>query len=57
MTLAAARRFVLHGDHRRLVEDDAAAANVDQSIGSAEIDREVVGEITSEALEHVAGWT
>ena len=50
--LAAARRFVLHCDDRRLVEHDAALAHVDQRVGGSKIDREVIGEITSKAFEH-----
>ena len=32
----------LDRDHRRLVEDDAAAADVDERIGGSEVDRHVV---------------
>ena len=31
-------------DHRRLVDDDAAAEHVDQRVGRAEVDGDVVGE-------------
>jgi hypothetical protein len=37
---------VLHvdGDHRRLVQDDAAAADVDKGVGRAQVDRHVTAE-------------
>jgi hypothetical protein len=51
--LAAARGFLAYGDHGRLVEHDALAAHVDQRIGRAKVDRQVVGEIAPEFLEHL----
>ena len=54
--LAAARRFVLDRDHRRLVQHDAAVADVDQRVGGAKVDREIVGEITAQAFEHGNLW-
>jgi hypothetical protein len=39
--LAAASRFVLHRDHRGFVQDDALAADVDERIRRAEVDRDV----------------
>ncbi len=50
--LAAAARFVLDGDHRRLVEDDALAADVDERVRRAEVDGDVAGEVAAEVLEH-----
>ena len=35
--LAAARGFILHGDHRRFVQNDAAFAHVDQRVRRPEI--------------------
>jgi len=35
---AASSGFVLHRDHRRLVENDAAFANVNQRVGRSKID-------------------
>ena len=42
-------------DHRRLVEHDALAAHVDQRVGGAEIDRQIVGKITAQKSEHGRG--
>ena len=39
-------------DDRRLVEDDALAALVNQRIGRAEVDREVIGKITAQKTKH-----
>ena len=39
-------------DYGGLVEHDARAAGVDQRIGGAEIDREIIGEQTPKTLEH-----
>jgi len=38
--------------HGRLVEHDALAANVDQRVGGAEVDRQVIGKIRAEETEH-----
>ena len=38
--------------HRRFVEDDAVAARVDEGIGGAKVDRQVIGKITQDVLEH-----
>ena len=46
------RRLVADRDDRGLVEDDALAAHVDEGVGGAEVDREVVGEVAPEVLEH-----
>ncbi len=50
--LAAAAGFILDRDHRGLVQHDALAAYIDQRVGGAEIDRDVAGEVSPEALEH-----
>ena len=51
--LGAARpAFLADGDHGRLVQNDALAADVDERVGCTEIDREVVGEKPPNALEH-----
>jgi hypothetical protein len=42
-------------DHRRLVEDDALAADIDQRVGRTEVDREIVREIALQKLEHRMG--
>ena len=46
-------RLQADGDDRRLVEDDALAAHVDQRVGGTEVDGEVVGEVFAEEAEHV----
>jgi len=55
--LAAARRFLADGHHGGLVEHDALAADVDQGVGSAEVDRKVVRKIAAKVLEHSRGET
>ena len=40
---------------RRLADDDAAVADVDERVGRAEIDADVAGEEAEEGVEHVAG--
>jgi hypothetical protein len=55
--LAAARGFVLHRDHRGLVEHDALVAHVDQRVGGAQVDRQIAGKIAAQAFEHEAGLT
>ena len=50
--LPRAARLLADRDDRRLVEHDALAANVDQSVCGAQIDRQVVGEIAAKILEH-----
>src|SRR5688572_944494 len=50
--LAAATRLVLDRDHRRFVEDDALAADVDEHVRRAEVDGDVAREVTPEVLEH-----
>jgi len=34
----------LHRDHRRLIADDPFALDVNQGVGGAKIDREIMGE-------------
>ena len=36
-------RFCVHGDYRRLVDNDAAAFDVDKRVGSAEVNADIVG--------------
>ena len=43
---------VANGHDGRLVEHDALAADVDEGIGSTEVDRQVVREQAAELLEH-----
>src|SRR5690606_28134549 len=50
--LAGAARLLANRDHRWLVQHDALAANVDQCVGGAQIDRKVVRKIPSKILEH-----
>ena len=51
--LLAVRPVLPDRDHRGFVQDDALAPRVDQGIGGAEVDCEVVGEIPGEKTEHV----
>src|SRR5262245_122960 len=44
--------FLADGDDRWLVEHDSFAAHVDQRVRGAEIDREVVGEVSAQKSEH-----
>ena len=49
----AARAAVLADrDHRRLVQHDALAARIDQRVGGAKVDRQIVGEDAAQAFEH-----
>ena len=48
-------RLVAMRHHRRLVQDDARALDVDQRVGGAEIDRHVRGEQAEQSREHLAG--
>ncbi len=41
-----------NGDHRRLVQDDAAIAHVNKGIGSAQVDRQIAGKHATQFLEH-----
>src|ERR1700690_1637512 len=50
--LAAATRFVLHGDDGGFVEYDSARLDVNQGIGGAQVDRQVTGKMTAEVLQH-----
>src|SRR5882672_9981847 len=50
--LLSAPRFLLHGDDRGLVGDDAHPADVDQRVRGAEIDGQVAGEELVNAVEH-----
>ena len=45
--------FEADGDDRWLIEDDAAAAHVNERIRRAEVDGEVVGKIFAEETEHL----
>jgi hypothetical protein len=51
--LAAGTAFLADGDHRRLVEDDALAAHVDERVGGAEVDGEVGGKVLGNEGEHL----
>src|SRR5690606_23455667 len=49
----AARSAVLpNRNHRWLVEDDSLPANVNQGVGRAEVDRQVVGKEATQTFEH-----
>ncbi len=39
-------------DYGGLIQDDALVADVDQGVGGAEVDREIVGEVAAEKSEH-----
>ncbi|KMQ81513.1 hypothetical protein RF55_26109, partial [Lasius niger] len=41
--------------HRRLVQHDALSTHIDQRIGGAQIDRNVVGEDPAKLFEHESG--
>ena len=43
-----------NGNHGRLVENDTFATNINEGICSAEIDREIGGEVLGEERKHVA---
>jgi len=43
---------VAHGDHGRLVQDDALSGDVDEGVGRSQVDRKVVGEQAAKLLEH-----
>ena len=47
---AARPAFLADGDDRRFVEDDAFAADVDQRVRGAKIDREIIGEIGAQEI-------
>jgi hypothetical protein len=47
---AAGTPVLADGDHRRFVQDDPLAADVDQRVGRAEIDGEIVGEQAKETF-------
>src|SRR5690606_8536903 len=48
----AATRLLANGHHGGLVKDDAAAADINKSVGRSEIDGNVVGEESPESFEH-----
>ena len=50
---ATAPRVLANRDHGWLVEHDAVAPRVDQRVRGAEVDRQVIGKITQNVLEHV----
>jgi hypothetical protein len=39
-------------DHRRLVQDDAFALHVDEGVGGAQVDGDVVGDDAEEGRKH-----
>src|SRR5574343_352707 len=45
--------FEADGDYGRLIEHDRAAAHIDERIGRAEVDGEVIGEVFAEETEHL----
>ena len=45
--------FEADRDDRWLIEDDAAAAHINERVGRAEVDGEVVGEVFAEKSEHL----
>src|SRR5450631_120764 len=49
---AAATRFVLDGNDGGFVEYDSARLDVNQGIGGAKIDRQVIGKMTAEVFQH-----
>jgi len=51
--LGARAAFDANGDDRGFVKDDAAAAHIDERVGRAEVDGEIVGEILGEETEHL----
>jgi hypothetical protein len=44
-----------HGDHGRFVEHDALAPDVDQGVGGAEVDREILAEGAAQQRKHGRG--
>ena len=48
----AVRSIGLHGHHRGFVQNNAFAFNVNQGIGSAQIDGQVVGKIAGQKAKH-----
>jgi hypothetical protein len=53
--LAVRSPFLPDRDHGRLVEDDAFAADIDESVRRAEIDRQIAGKVALEGFEHEDG--
>ena len=51
--LAIGPAFLADGDHGRLVEDDPFAADIDEGIGRAEVDREIGAEVLRNEGEHL----
>ena len=51
--LAVGPAFLADRDHGRLVEDDALAADVNEGVGGAEVDREIGGEVLGNEREHL----
>ena len=49
---AVGAAFLADRDYRRFVEHDALAAHIDQGVGRAEIDRQVVVEVAAQKTEH-----
>ena len=47
---AAGAAILADGHHRGFVQHDALAADVDQGVGGAQIDGEIVGEETEQAF-------
>jgi len=55
--LAVRAGFLANRHDRGLVKNDALAADVDERIGGAEVDGQVVGEVASQESEHGQGRT
>jgi len=50
--LGVGSAFEADGDHGGFVENDALTAHVDQRVGGAQVDGQVVGEVAAEKAEH-----
>src|SRR6266850_1488082 len=53
--LAAGARLLADGAHRGLVQDNALAPHVDERVGGAEVDGQVVGKVAAQESEHGQG--
>ena len=51
--LGVGAAFEADRDDRWLIEDDAATAHINERVGRAEVDGEVVGEVFTEKSEHL----
>src|SRR3546814_682030 len=55
LDLLGATRIHADRDHRRFIQDDAFVANVDEGIGRAQIDGQVIDKQTAYGVEHRGG--